>query len=415
MRILYLNPIGALGGAERSLLDVLAAIRQREPDWELILIAGADGALLHEATLLGVRVECMPMPEELLTVGDSGRNPLRQFGRLLQAALSARRYAAKIRDSVIALQPNLIHSNGIKFHVLTRLLRPLKMPVIWHIRDFIGARRLMRHALRWASRAATLAIANSESTAADARAVLPHVRVATVLNSIDLARFSPGPAHGDMLDTLAGIARNSSPAIRVGLLASYARWKGQELFLQAAALARKITPELDLRFYIVGGPIYKTAGSQYSADELNQIAARLGVADCTALISFQNDPVAIYRALDIVVHASTQPEPFGRTIAEAMACGRAVIAANAGGATELFTDSHDALGVALNDAPALAQAIARLARDTSFRDTLARNARTTAEQKFNPVRMGREVLALYAEVLHPTGAPDTLAAKGTQR
>jgi glycosyltransferase involved in cell wall biosynthesis len=409
MRILYLNPIGALGGAERSLLDVLAIIREREPKWDLHLIAGADGALLTEAAALGVHIECLPMPEELLTVGDSGRSPLSQLKRLLQAGISARQYATKIRSRIEALAPDLIHSNGIKFHVLTRMLGPLNAPVIWHIRDFIGSRRTMRHALRWASSAATLAIANSESTATDARAVLPAVRVSTVLNAIDTVRFSPGVQRVELLDEFAGIPSAKTGTLRIGLLASYARWKGQELFLNAAELAQNAAVELSLRFYIVGGPIYKTAGSQYSADELKQIAARLGISDCVALIPFQNEPVEIYRALDVVVHASTQPEPFGRTIAEGMACGRAVIAANAGGATELFTDSHDALGVAPNDAPALSAAIVRLARDQALRETLGKNARTTAEQKFSLARMGQEILALYNDGLV------TAKTKGAQR
>jgi len=57
-------------------------------------------------------------------------------------------------------------------------------------------------------------------------------------------------------------------------------------------------------------------------------------------VPFQDNPADVYRALDIVVHASTKPEPFGRTIVEAMACGKPVIAAQTGGAAELFTHDH---------------------------------------------------------------------------
>ena len=49
------------------------------------------------------------------------------------------------------------------------------------------------------------------------------------------------------------------------------------------------------------------------------------------------------RALDVVVHASTQPEPFGLVIAEAMACGRAVVVSSGGGAAEIVTPGEDAL------------------------------------------------------------------------
>src|SRR5437764_15160707 len=100
MRIVYLNPIGALGGAERSLLDIFAALRTLEPEWKLHLISGVEGPLLNEALKLGVSAETLPMPEELLVLGDSQMNSrgaakvgaaLRLLNRGARAALGARR------------------------------------------------------------------------------------------------------------------------------------------------------------------------------------------------------------------------------------------------------------------------------------------------------------------------------------
>ena len=56
MRIVFLNPSGQIGGAERSLLDIIASIRTREPGWELALVATADGPLVGAAEGLGVKV-----------------------------------------------------------------------------------------------------------------------------------------------------------------------------------------------------------------------------------------------------------------------------------------------------------------------------------------------------------------------
>ena len=56
---------------------------------------------------------------------------------------------------------------------------------------------------------------------------------------------------------------------------------------------------------------------------------KLGVEAHVGFIGFQSEPVDIYRAADVVVHASTQPEPFGLTIVEAMACGRATVVSEA--------------------------------------------------------------------------------------
>ncbi len=99
--------------------------------------------------------------------------------------------------------------------------------------------------------------------------------------------------------------------------------------------------------------------------------------------SFQDNIVKVYNFLDIIVHASIQPEPFGLTIIEAMACGKPVIASQAGGAAELFTHEHDALGVAPKDIKELATAIERLIDSPQLCHYLGKNAQETVRQRFN--------------------------------
>ena len=80
--------------------------------------------------------------------------------------------------------------------------------------------------------------------------------------------------------------------------------------------------------------MYDTAGSQHTMEELQALADGLGLGGRVGFTGFL-PPAPAMRALDVVVHASTRPEPFGLVIAEAMACGRAVITSAAGGAAEL--------------------------------------------------------------------------------
>ena len=105
------------------------------------------------------------------------------------------------------------------------------------------------------------------------------------------------------------------------------------------------------------------------------------------------------RSLDIVVHASTQPEPFGMVIIEAMACGRAVIASQAGGAAELFVDGEDALAHPPGDATALARQIERLARDPELRSRIGAAGRETAARHFGSRRLAGELLGLYRNMI----------------
>jgi glycosyltransferase involved in cell wall biosynthesis len=158
---------------------------------------------------------------------------------------------------------------------------------------------------------------------------------------------------------------------------------------------KKARPEVSAQFYVVGGPIYETVGSQVHAAELLQQAHVAGLEPHFGLIPFQDDIARVYRALDVIVHASTQPEPFGRTIVEAMACARPVIVARAGGAAELFEEGVNALGFEPGNAAQLTEAMIRqLDRDT--RSRLGRSARDHAVARFNRSRLGPELLRAYA-------------------
>jgi len=84
MRILFLNITGQVGGAERSLLDLLASLRQLDPALELCLGLAADGPLVALAQKLGVATQVLPMPAELLGFGDTA---LRSRGRWAVASL----------------------------------------------------------------------------------------------------------------------------------------------------------------------------------------------------------------------------------------------------------------------------------------------------------------------------------------
>src|SRR5215472_8328926 len=100
MRVLYLSPSGALGGAERVLLNILASVRAADPSAEPYLLALADGPLCQHATRLGVPCTVLPMPAGMAAVGDSQlgfANPGRRWalsGQVFRAAVPAGWYVA---------------------------------------------------------------------------------------------------------------------------------------------------------------------------------------------------------------------------------------------------------------------------------------------------------------------------------
>jgi len=410
MRVVYLNPSGQLGGADRILLDALASLREAEPTWDLQLVTSAEGPLVSRASALGVGTTVVAFPPALARLGDAATgdpfdrqiSQLALLGRLVTANTAVVSYLLRLRKELRRLQPDVLHTNGFKMHILGLWARPAGVPVVWHIHDFVSARRVMSRVMRLHSWGCASAVACSRSVARDVEVTCRMSEsVYPVYNAVNLQDFSPeGPVLD--LDRLSGLPPPEAGVIRVGLLATLARWKGHETFLEALA---RLPPELPVRGYIVSGAIYQTDGSQYTLDELRGVAARLGLEGRVGFTGFVNEPAAAIRALDVVVHASTRPEPFGLVIAEAMACGRAVIVSNSGGAGEIIHDGLDALGHVPGDADGLARLISRLVGDAPLRGRLGQQARETVGKRFDRARLAEELIPVYQRVVAAASAP----------
>ena len=405
MRVVYLNPCGQMGGAEISLLDLLASMRAAEPGWDYWLVLGEDGPLVAAARAIGVQVLVAPFPRALARLGDSGSGALGALWSSLLAAAGTFRYASSLRRTLAKLEPDIVHSNGFKMHVLGAWAHPQGAPLIWHVRDYVSTRSLMKRLLGWHAGRCSAVIGNSLSVARDVQSVCGlELETLCIYNAIDLERYSPYGEKTD-LDSLAGLDQAPQGTVRVGLAATLAHWKGHAVFLRALA---RLPQDLPYRAYVIGGAIYQTGNSQRSLDELRSLAAELGIADRVGFTGYIADTAGAIRALDVLVHASTQPEPFGRVIAEGMACGRAVICSAAGGAAELITEGKDALAHPPGDDAALAARIAELVRDPELRSRLARAGRITAERRFNRSRLAEEVVPLYRRI-SGQNAPQTEA------
>jgi glycosyltransferase involved in cell wall biosynthesis len=397
VKIVYLNPGGTIGGAEMVLLDVLAALPAALPAARPLVLLSDDGPLREAVEALGVACDVVPMPEGVARLGDAGSKGAARVMALAARGLAAAsgvlayrsRLARRLRDE----RPDLIHSNGMKMHLLAAWATPRGVPVVWHLHDYLGPRPAMARLLRGSARRGVEVVAVSESVAIDARATLRgRVPVRAIHNGVDVEQFHPGPGDGPALDRASGLPGAPAGTVRVGLVATFATWKGHDVFLDAVA---RVPAGAPARFYVVGGPIYRSAGSQVSLEGLKARAEQLGLGDRVGFAGHQADPARAIRGLDVVVHASTRPEPFGRVIVEGMACGRAVIAMAEGGAAELFADGEDALGCPPRDPAALAHAMQRLIEDVGLRGRLGRAAREAAVSRFDRGRLADPWASVY--------------------
>jgi len=393
VRVAFLSASGRIGGAERALLDLMASLRAAEPRWQLHLVVLAAGPLAERARELGVTVHPLPLPAALERTGDAGGGSRAALlARLLGAAPAGAGWLRRLRTLLRQIEPAVVHTNGFKVHAAGALVVPPGARLVWHVHDFTGARLLMAGVLRhWAPRASA-AIAVSHAVASDLRRVCgPGLPIHVVYNAVDLARFTPEGPRAE-LAPLAGMPPEPGGAVRVGLVATMGLWKGHRVFIDAVA---RLPAHLPLRAYVVGGPIYATTGSEVEADELRRLIAARGLDARMGITGFVDQPAHAMRALDVVVHASTRPEPFGLVIAEAMACGRAVVATAAGGAAEIVRDGVDALAVPPGDVDALAAAILRLVESADLRARLGAAGQAVAAERFDRARLAAEVAPIY--------------------
>ena len=390
MRVLYLNPCGQLGGAETSLLEILRSVHAAESKWELCLVLGEDGPFAAEARKRGAQVIIQPFPPALAHLGDAPGHPLTLAAKLLKALAATLGYRRGLAKTIEDLRPDVIHTNGFKMHALAAWARPRGIPLVWHIHDYLSTRRTMSRLLRLCQTACSAAIVNSRSVAKDVESVLPNLKIVPVYNGVDLESFSESGPKLD-LDALSGLPPAPRGTVRVGLIGTFARWKGHAVFLQAL---QRLPAALNFRGYIIGGPIYQTQGSQWSLEELQQQVERLGLAGRVGFTGFVRDVPGAMRALDIMVHASTEPEPFGMVIIEAMACAKALIASQAGGASELI-NGDVAVSHQPGDVAGLAEHIHRLAADEAYRERLGRAARELTERQYGSERLAAELVSVY--------------------
>ena len=237
MRISFLSASGQLGGAETSLLDALASLRAARPAWRLQLVIASNGPLAARAEALGVTTVSAPFPPSVARLGErsaasSSGGYARFAAQLGLAAGPIVSYTAQLRRALAAFRPDVVHTNGLKMHVLAARAADAT-PIVWHVHDYIGPRPLSARLLRWNVSRCAAVVANSRSVADDVRAVLGNdVYIVPIHNAVDLQRFSP---HGPVadLDRLAGLPPAAAGTVRVGLVATYARWKGHAAFIEA--------------------------------------------------------------------------------------------------------------------------------------------------------------------------------------
>jgi len=419
--ILYLNHTAKMGGGEIALLNLVTALHKGY--YRPVVVLAAEGPLVGKLRSAGIETRVLPLAASVLetrkdSLGLKSLLRIGQAGACIGYAFQLARLARKLRA-------DLIHTNSLKADLYGGLAGRLAwIPVVWHVRDSIDGHYLpapVAAAFRGLSRVLpTAVVANSESTLRTMRPVRGQI-TATVYS--DLAARPPAtaldaaspPASGgadmrrhvihDGYDPERFDATPAAPApadatlparetATVALVGRIADWKGQHVFIEAAALVRGRFPQA--RFQIIGAPLF---GEYEYERSLHQMVCDLGLEDHVNFLGFREDVPALLAQADIVVHASTLGEPFGQVVIEGMAAGKPVIATDGGALPEIVIPGVTGLLMPMGDAPAMAEAMAALLSDPARAAAMGAAGCLRAQERFTISQTVRKLEGIYEYLL----------------
>lgn len=368
-RILFFTHAAEFGGAEKSLFELVTGLDKSRFECKILLLS--EGPLADEFEKAGVKIHIIEPDEELMDVKRGQFFTPGNIRASVEKARMSKLIISAVADYAKGSCVDLIYCNTTKAHIIGGFAgRKAKIPVLWHVRDYftIGRVRWLHGLL--ARRTAGCVITNSKFTAAQ---YAKHRNVKVVYSGInpESMKSSRGAA-----EVRAGLGVPVDAPL-IGMVGRLDPWKGQRVFLRSAA--RIIEDIRDARFVIVGDAIY--ADKSYP-DELKRLAADYGISGQVVFTGFRNDIPDLLNAMDIYVHPSEEPEPFGRGIVEAMLMGKPVIAFGAGGPEEIVRHAETGVLVEPGDSVALARAVVQLIDNPEVAGAMGENGRKRAQQNF---------------------------------
>lgn len=367
-----LPALGASGGVERGTVEIAGAIVEAGGR---AIVASAGGPLVHDLARVGAEHVELPL---------DSKNPVTLW-----------RNVDRLADLIRAEKVDIVHARSRA--PAWSAWAAAKRTGTHFVTTFHGTYGASNHFKRVYNSIMTRGervIAISQFIAGHVRQLygVPANKIRVIHRGVDLDRFDPGKVSAQRVVNLAAdwMLPDGMPVIM--LPGRLTRWKGQPVVIDALArLGRR-----DIRCLLVGGD----QGREEYRAELEAMIANRDLNEVVRMVDHCDDMPAAYMLTDVVISASTDPEAFGRVIAEAQALGRPVIATDHGGAKETVIPGETGWLVPPGDPDALAQAIEKVLKlDSAQRSTLAGKAIANVRDNFSKAAMCTKTLDVYDEVL----------------
>lgn len=376
-----------MSGPPLALLQVLPALRSGGVERGTLEIAEAQIAAGYRAIVASAGGEMVPALEALgarhITLPLTAKSPLAIWRNA--AAL-----AALMRAEGVAL----IHarSRAPAWSALMAARRAgLPFVTTYHgaYNEGFPGKRFYNSVMARGDR--VIAISHFIADLIRARHGVAEARLRVIPRGVDPRRFDPALVSVERIEKLRAAWKLPEGRAIIMLPARVTRWKGQMVLVEA--MARLPGDSLAL---LVGDAEERPA---FKAELLARIES-LGLRDRVRLVGHAADMPAALMLADVVVHASTDAEAFGRTVIEAQAMARPVIASDLGAPRETVAEGVTGWRIPPGDAPALAEAISKaLALPPAERAALGARARAAVLSGYTTEAMQAATIAVYRELI----------------
>ncbi len=307
MRILQALPALYSGGVERGTVEFAAELVKRGHE---SYVVSNGGPMAEQVRGQGSTHIHMPIHRKSLT----------SFGQILP-----------MRKLLQDLRPDIVHVRSRMpawiVHLALKTLPKDQRPAI--ASTFHGMYSVNPYSAIMAKADQVIAVSNCVKDYVLKNFQVPDDKLTVIQRGVDIEAFRDHAINEQWLNIL--IARFPQLAGKkiIMMPGRISRWKGQLDFLEA--MARIVRQRPDCHGIIVGGA---EPGKERFLQELEKERSRLGLTEKVSFLGQRNDMTNLYLFADVVCHMSTKPEPFGRTVTEALASGTPVVAYNRGGAAE---------------------------------------------------------------------------------
>ncbi|MBV5339630.1 MAG: glycosyltransferase family 4 protein [Deltaproteobacteria bacterium] len=286
-------------------------------------------------------------------------------------------------------QVELVHLNNILGSQFAGILaaKLLRVPCVAHLRDF----EEVHPVTRFYARLVDHHVAISEAVRENLQQLgVPDERITVVHDAIDLADFQPEVEVGHLAEEFS--LAPGQPTF--GIFGRVVEWKGIREFILAVREVLKIIPKA--RGFIVGA---NSDGDKSYFSAMQQLASDLGLKENVVFTGFRDDVPALMGLMDVIVHASIRPEPFGMVIIEGMAMKKPVVATRGGGALDIVIDKETGFLADMDDVKGLGRAISALLEQSELRKSMGLAGRARVEQKFTSRRYANQMSTIYESLV----------------